>query len=105
MTLFESMAYDEFDAPFDSIDDLARFILNWDNDALLFKALRAEIAARGTQPDQSPNGYIWSMMTVALIRGLPEARVLFAEHPRSYDQICIACKVLDRAVAILRGAA
>ena len=45
------------------------------------------------------------MMTVGILRGLPEARVLFADKPRSYDQICIACKVLDRAVALLRGAA
>ena len=105
MTLFETHDYAEFDAPLDSIDDLAHFILNDENSALVFRALRTEIATNASQSGTSLKGHMWSMMTVGILRGLPEARALFVGKSRSYDQICIACKILDHAVAILRGAA
>lgn len=88
----------------ESVDDLARFILKPDSTDPTLIALRMEIVNRLKLP-LSAKGYTWSMMPVGIIRGMPEARALFADKPRSYDQVCIACKVLDRAVAILRGTA
>ncbi len=105
LRVFEPHAYNP--APpssLETVDDLARFILDPGNSTELFIALRLEINKRLRLPEAA-KGYTWSMMPVGIIRGMPEARALFLGKERSYDQICVACKVLDRAVAILRGGA
>lgn len=103
--VFEPRLSDSADSPsFKSVDDLARFILAPDSTNPTLIALRMEIHKRLSLP-AAAKGYIWSMLPVGIVRGMEEARPLFADKERSYDQIRIACKVLDRAVAILRGAA
>lgn len=103
--VFESVAYAEYDRPFDDVDALARFILDPENRAPLFVALRQEISHMAQQPPESEKGYTWTPTTVGIIRGMHQAQPLFDGKRSSYDQICVACKILDRAAFILRGAA
>lgn len=84
------------------VDGLARFILNTLNIAPIFIALRAEIALKADLPP-APKGYSWEQNTVGLLLSLPQAHKLITASARSYDRICAACRVLDRAVELMRG--
>jgi hypothetical protein len=103
MTLFESLAYEEFDAPFDNVGDLAAFILNPENTGPVYQVLRDEIREHLTGAEVAFGNYAWSMTIIGLVRGLPPARALLAAAPVPVAEIAVACRTLDRAVAILRG--
>lgn len=97
--LFETLTYDEFDAPFDSIDDVARFILHPDNTAPLYSSLRHVIACQA-----SAGGLMtWTATTIGVVRGMREARLLMDETDQMVMQVVIASRILNRAVEILRS--
>lgn len=99
MTLFETLAYDEYDCPFDSIDEVARFILNLENCAPMYNALRSLIRRHALTYPNPP----WSGNAIGIIRNLPQARNLYGEgFPLIARRTAIA--VLDRAVALMRCA-
>lgn len=94
-----------FAAPMPSdVDGLARLILDPDSSAPLYVALREEITRMAAQPPPDEKGYRWQPSVVTLVRSMPQARVLM-EDKLPYDQLCTACKVLDRAAELIRGAA
>lgn len=101
---FNSIVFDEFDPAFDDVDSLARFILNPENIAPMYTVLRETIesaAARTLQGDS----YDWTPTIIGIVRAMPKAAPLFAGSLDAHTQMCIARKVLDRAAAIVRGAA
>lgn len=97
--LFETLTYDEFDRPFDSIDDIARFILHPDNSAPLYSSLRHVIACQAS----AGSLLTWSATTIGVVRGMREVRLLMDTTPDPKMQIVIAAHILVRAVEILRG--
>lgn len=97
MTLFDDLTYDEFDCPFDCIDDVARFILNRENNTPMYNALRSLIH-RHAITDPMPS---WSGNAVSIIRNLPQARNLYTEGFPLIAQHT-ATAILDRAVGLMR---
>lgn len=98
--VFETLSYDEFDRPFTSINDVAEFILNRDNDSAMYTALRTLIH-RYVRDNQPP--YPWSGNAIGIIRALPIAQPLFETTQVGLAHQITAVKILNRAAAILRG--
>lgn len=101
MNVFETQSYAEFDAPFDSIDDVAQFILNKDNFSPMYVALRTLIK-RYTRDHQPP--YPWSGNAIGIIRALPIAQPLFEREQSVTKHALLAIDILNRAAELMRGA-
>lgn len=98
-SLFETVSYDIFDKPFDSIEGVANFILCEENDAHAYSALRYVIRREAT----SDKPLDWTDTTIRCVCGLPEARLLMSMADSPFTANTIARRILNRAVSILRG--
>lgn len=96
---FDSLTYDEFDTPFDSIDGVVFFILHPDNTDLLYTSLRYVIECQAAIAGQPR----FSATTIGVVRGMRETRLLMDTAHESGFQIIIALRILCRAVEILRS--
>lgn len=115
-SLFETLTYGDFDSPFDTIDGVAHFILNLENNGLLYDGLRYVIRCQA-MTGQPP---VWSDTALGIVRGMREARLFMDEnllremHLSELGihldeagirqiQIAAAKSILSRAIKILRS--
>lgn len=98
---FESVSYDIFDKPFDSIEGVANFILCEENDDNVYGTLRYVIR-RNAEKDKA---FDWSATVIRCVIGLPETRTLMNMADSHFTQVTIARRILNRAVTILRNTA
>lgn len=97
--LFETLTYDEFDTPFDSIDGVVFFILHPDNTDPLYANLRHVIACQASAGSLPK----WTATSIAAVRNMRETRLLMDSAADLVQQVVITTLILNRAVEILRG--
>lgn len=88
------------DKPFDSIEQVAQYILCEENDDHAYSTLRYVIRRQATAPQQAAN---WSSTALRSVIALPEARLFMSMADSPFTQVAIARRILNRAVTILRG--
>lgn len=86
----------------DTVDGLARYILDPTNIGHPFTLLRTAVFEKVKLPP-APKGYSWDHTTATTMYTLPEAQTLLADKSTTYERICAACAILDRAVELMRN--
>ncbi len=93
-----------FTATFDSVDDVAAYILNPENTEDVYQKLRIaifQVAATETAAE-----VLWLPSAITyMVLTLPEARTLFAAPALDSVNLRMVNQILNRAVALVRGQA